>query len=85
MPRLTTRNDAKVRETTRGYAKGVDGVNGGETTWSVFNIADPTSPHALAGLYQGGARHTWDARRPMARSNAQPRRKTCLVTAVPTY
>jgi hypothetical protein len=27
MPILTTRNDAKVRETTCGYAKGVDGVN----------------------------------------------------------
>jgi hypothetical protein len=24
---LTTRNNAKVRETTCGYAKGVDGVN----------------------------------------------------------
>ena len=34
---------------------------GGETIWSVFNIADPTSPHALAGLYQGGARYTWDS------------------------
>jgi hypothetical protein len=32
----------------------------GETVWSVFNIADPRSPHALAGLYQGGARYTWD-------------------------
>ena len=33
---------------------------GGETIWSVFSIADRTSPHALAGLYQGGARYTWD-------------------------
>jgi hypothetical protein len=33
---------------------------GGETVQSVFNLGDPTSTHALAALYQGGARYTWD-------------------------
>jgi len=26
----------------------------------VFNLGDPTSSHALAALYQGGARYIWD-------------------------
>ena len=32
----------------------------GETVTSVFNLGDPTSSHALAALYQGGARYIWD-------------------------
>jgi hypothetical protein len=48
-------NVALVLESAIGTVK-----IGGETIWSVFNIVDPTSPHALAGLYQGGARYVWD-------------------------
>jgi len=36
MPNLTTRNDAKVREITCGYAKGVDDINTSSTAQTLF-------------------------------------------------
>lgn len=51
MLKFTTRNDAKVREMTSGYAKGVDGINTARPPQWALSATTQTCPAASA---------TWD-------------------------